>query len=71
MSVDTQVAGLKTDVRPSQMQTDTLFVASSSETAWLDLVIVLRMSCARTKLILAWFLALRQLYLVIFGEETR
>ena len=71
MSAATQVAGLKTDARPSQMQTDTLFAASSTETELLGLVIDLRMSCARTQSTLAWFLALRQLYLVIFGEETR
>ena len=71
MSAAMQVAVLKTDARPSQMQTDTLFAASSTETELLGLVIDLRMSCARTKSTLAWFLALRQLYLVIFGEETR
>ena len=71
MSAAMQVAGLKTDARFSQMQTDTLFAASSTETELLGLVIDLRMSCARTQSTLAWFLALRQSYLVIFGEETR
>jgi hypothetical protein len=53
MSTATQVAGLKTDARPSQMQTDTLFATSSTETTWLGLAIFLRMSCAPTQSTLA------------------